>query len=381
MSSPMSFLQPKPKAKPNHERWMISYADLLTLLLALFIVLYATETPNKNKMVAEEAGFLRAFHGTPLPIVQAQSANQGIMKASVTAVQRPSEPTPTRHDDSKSVQKNEDSQHIPQKREHSTNLNPQILHQMEQNMDRLQGIKNQLQQLLMPLIKDGHVSINNTPLTLTIRLNASVLFKSGDATLTPEADKILAQIGQNMTNLPAPFSIIVQGYTDNQAIQSPIYPSNWQLSADRAGSVVQLFQKIGIDGGQMAAEGFGEFSPIAKNDNPKDMALNRRVEIVIHAPDLTSATNLPGELVNQNGDDEKTKSGELPQGEAAGESASSKQQQNQITNIANSLQEKLVINNQVASSSGENAGSHTNAAGLATHNKVITHTPASVESK
>ncbi len=88
-----------------------------------------------------------------------------------------------------------------------------------------------------------------------------------------------------MVKLPAPFQIIVQGYTDNQPIATAQFPSNFSLSAERAVTVVSLFLTNGVAGSQLAAEGFGEFSPVASNDNEVGRAQNRRVVIVIHAPD------------------------------------------------------------------------------------------------
>jgi len=112
-----------------------------------------------------------------------------------------------------------------------------------------------------------------------------VLFTSGKATLIPKAASLLKKVATALKPLPAPFTITVQGYTDNQPIKTAEYPSNWSLSAERAVSVVQLFSGNGIDGGRLTAEGFGEFSPFASNSTDAGRSQNRRVLIVVHAPD------------------------------------------------------------------------------------------------
>ncbi len=96
-----------------------------------------------------------------------------------------------------------------------------------------------------------------------------------------------------LTHLPAGYRITVQGYTDNQPISTAQFPSNWSLSAERAVAVVQLFVSNGVSGTALAAEGFGEFSPIASNDNTADRAMNRRVVVVVHAPEPAGMAATP----------------------------------------------------------------------------------------
>ena len=148
----------------------------------------------------------------------------------------------------------------------------------------LQQLQLKLTALLQPLIDKHEVSIQSQPLTLTIQLDASVLFPSGQATLKPAAVTLLHQVGAGLKNMPAPFTIVVQGYTDDKPIATPQFPSNWSLSAERAVSVVQLFVSDGVSGTQLAAQGFGQFAPIAPNTDEIGRAQNRRVVVVVHAP-------------------------------------------------------------------------------------------------
>jgi chemotaxis protein MotB len=253
----------KPKKKPNHERWVISYADLLTLLLAFFVVLYASSTRNKLKLAAEAESLIRAFHGTPPTLAQKSAASVGVMDHEPSPIAKPVEhPAPR----------------VP----HAMPVVPQ---RITADMLALQVLKQVLQTTLAPLTDSHQVSLQSQPLTLTIALNDEVLFTSGKAALIPKAAGLLEKIAVALKPLPPQFTITVQGYTDDQPIKTAAFPSNWSLSAERAVSVVQLFGENGIDGSRLTAEGFGQFSPFASNATPTGRAQNRRVLIVVHAPD------------------------------------------------------------------------------------------------
>lgn len=267
MATRLPLKRKKPEAPSNHERWIISYADLLTLLLATFVVLYASSSRNKHKEDEIAQSFIQAFHGTPPSVITPQpSGSRGVLQHQVSPI-----PKPVEHPSSASAK-------IPQ------NMAKELAHDMK----TLQQLHLKLSALFQPMIDKHQVTINDAPLTLTIQLDASVLFDSGDATLKPDAAKLLSQVGSGLTQLPEGYRITVQGYTDNQPIATAQFPSNWSLSAERAVAVVQLFVSNGVKGGALAAEGFGEFSPVAGNDNDADRALNRRVVVVIHAPDPTA---------------------------------------------------------------------------------------------
>ncbi|OYV41280.1 MAG: flagellar motor protein MotD [Rhodospirillales bacterium 20-64-7] len=260
------------KKAPNHERWVISYADLLTLLLALFVVLYASSTRNKLKMAEEAASLTKAFHGTPVALVNQNTAGRGIMPHQTSAAPTPK---PTTTPPPKPTDAPKDESHLPKA----------LSHQMEAEVLALQQVEKQLRAVLQPLTAKNQVSMKSEPLTLTIQLNDSVLFPSGQAVLLPEARALLNNVSESVAKLPAPFNIIIQGYTDDQPIDTAQFPSNWSLSAERAATVVELFADKSIDGNRLSAQGFAEFAPIASNTTPDGRAQNRRVAIVIHAPE------------------------------------------------------------------------------------------------
>ena len=253
----------KPEKPPNHERWVISYADLLTLLLATFVVLYASSVRDKHKSDEVAQSFVRAFHGTPVPIVSSPAAGAGVMPHQPSAIPKPVESPASAN----------------------SRISKRMAHQLSAEILSLQKLQLKLAALMQPLVDKHEVSIESQPLTLTIQLDAEVLFPSGEADLKPPAVILLNQVAADLVSLPAPFTITVQGFTDNMPITTAQFPSNWSLSAERAVTVVELFETDKVNGNQLAAEGFGEFGPIASNATDPGRAQNRRVLLVVHAPD------------------------------------------------------------------------------------------------
>jgi len=304
---------PDERKKPNHERWVISYADLMTLLLALFVVLYASSTRNKFKMEEEARSLVAAFRGSSPSVVQLKAAEQGIMHHQPSPIPKPLEhPAPTvphlpRVNIRTAVQSPLNS--LPRHAEDAPTHpappappvtqqpvvqpvppQPQLTYQLSAQLAAealaLERVREQLESLLEPLTSAHEVTIQATPLTLMISLDASVLFNSGKATLLPAASRLLASVSASLKTLPEPFTIHLNGYTDNQPIHTAQFPSNWSLSVERAVSVIEIFSDQGLDGRRLAAEGFGEYAPIATNTTAEGRAKNRRVVIVIRAPDL-----------------------------------------------------------------------------------------------
>lgn len=248
---------------PNHERWVISYADLLTLLLATFVVLYASSVRNKLKEEQVASAFLKAFHGTPASVlVTKPSGSQGVLEHNVSPIPRPQIAPGSR---------------TPQQ-------NTKIDQQISKDIRNMKELSTRLQDMFQSEIDKKQIAMDSTPLSLSISLNDSVLFASGQTALKPEAQILLTKIAGGLMNLPPGYHIMVRGYTDNQPISTPEFPSNWSLSAERAVAVVQLFLKSGIPGDTLGAEGFGQYDPIASNATQEGRYQNRRVVILVQAP-------------------------------------------------------------------------------------------------
>ena len=142
-------------------------------------------------------------------------------------------------------------------------------------------IADRVRASLSPLIDKNFIKVTHTRLWVEIEINTSILYSSGSAELEIEAFTPLKKLSEVLRKLPN--HIDVEGYTDNLPINTPVYPSNWELSASRAASVVHLFAKQGVSPNRLAAIGYGQFRPIGDNNTLKGRRQNRRVKVIILA--------------------------------------------------------------------------------------------------
>jgi chemotaxis protein MotB len=240
---------PKAKhaAEENHERWLVSYADFVTLLFAFFVVMFAHSNMDKEKIQQFAEQFQNRLEG--LPTAAAPSASS-----------RPAEKTVLTHEDL--------------------------------TMAEMRGSIDQLEQDLLPEIQQGKVELSLQARGLIMSLRESAFFEAGQAELHPDSLKIMTKVAEALTRIPG--QIRLEGHTDDTPIRTAMYPSNWQLSSARAISVLRLLSgRYGIDPDRLAAAGFGEFRPLVANDTPENRAKNRRVDVVILTRD--AAAMEPGE--------------------------------------------------------------------------------------
>ncbi len=263
--------------KPNHERWMISYADLLTLLLAVFIVLYATSAQNKSKVKEMAESMMQAFNGTPPALVRMPSSPHGPMHNLPKPVHIPvqSEPAPAQKRNPVIVPPRPPVQPI---------VPRHVQKSIQPSVFAIRRLDRKLTHLLAPEMRQHTIQLLSRPLSITIRLNARILFHTGHAHLTSAAIQILKPLGKVLGRVPAGYLISIQGYTDNTPIHTPKYPSNWQLSTARATSVLLLFRSVHVPGNLLNVEGFSKYHPLVSNKTAPGRARNRRVEIRITAP-------------------------------------------------------------------------------------------------
>ncbi len=225
------------------ESWLIPYADLLTLLLALFIVLFASSTVDVQKLEELSGVFNEIFDGgkgvmensapTPLPIPQSQDESDQESKAFM--------------EDQKSLE------------------------DIQSKVDEYIAVNELENQLATELTDEG--------LLLTIR--DSILFNPGSATIKSEYNDIAEEIA-NLLEFDPPRSVIVTGHTDNIPMNTAEFGSNWELSVMRAVNFLKMVVKNpDLDPLLFSAKGYGEFSPIASNANVEGRAQNRRVEVLI----------------------------------------------------------------------------------------------------
>jgi chemotaxis protein MotB len=156
-------------------------------------------------------------------------------------------------------------------------LKPKI----NQHIRQMQNIADDLNDSLKPLVDNKLIKITRDKLWVKIEMSNRILFTSGAAKLYDKAYPILEELSEVLSQLPN--HIDVEGHTDNRPIRTTVYPSNWELSAARAASVVHIFSKNGVDPKRLSAIGFGEFRPMADNATAVGRRSNRRVAVVILA--------------------------------------------------------------------------------------------------
>jgi chemotaxis protein MotB len=238
----MARRRPYEQDSENHERWLISYADFITLLFAFFVVMYAVSVVNIGKYTVLSEALGDAFGGRGA----ASKANTQVEAAALPL-----------------------SNLIARRR----------LEAAKRDRERLELLARKLDSVLAPLVKSGKVRVTQTARGVTLEINASVLFMEGDAGLTGDARETLQTVARLLKD--DPHALEVEGHTDTTPIHNPLFPSNWELSAVRASTVVRLFEESGVPARRLAALGRGANQPLASNDDPEGRARNRRVAITI----------------------------------------------------------------------------------------------------
>jgi chemotaxis protein MotB len=236
----------------NHERWLVSYADFITLLFAFFVVMYSISQVNESKYRVLSNTLENAFNQPELAVEAIQIGE--------TAKSNPTN----------LIQLNDAA---------AKDKDGQGGEQESDMPDEFQQIANQIEQAFGDLMKQDMVTLRGNEEWLEVEMRSSLLFDSGDATLSKNALVLLGQIAAILKQQKN--AVRVEGFTDNVPIHTPRYPSNWELSSARASAVVQLFIEEGIDASRLVAAGYGEFQPVAANDTPDNRTRNRRVVLMI----------------------------------------------------------------------------------------------------
>ena len=275
----------------NHEAWAIPYADLLTLLLAFFVVMYAISSINEGKYRIMSNALTAAFGGIPRTIKHVQVGNeqlQGAMNDSASAVHSASLGS-TAGNDTMRLSSISASMSKP------INMRDQAA--LDQASRQLQGLSDRISKALSPLIDRGLITVRRTELWIEVEINSDILFAPASAGLAAEARETLRTLAQVLAD--APNNLRVEGHTDNMPIATAQYPSNWELSAARAASVVHLFASNGIAPNRLAMMGYGEFRPRESNDDAKGRNRNRRVMVVILAESVRDMDPLSQHLLTE----------------------------------------------------------------------------------
>jgi chemotaxis protein MotB len=254
----------KPAGHVNHERWLVSYADFVTLLFAFFVVLYASSQVDKRKV-----GYLALA-------IQVAFQQLGVFDTSNTKIPlNDSEAVPFSQ-----VQVVENSERTGDLRHF---VQPMKGFLVTTSPTQLQDVQDDLLKALAPEIQKHVVSVNARPEGLVVSLQEVGFYESGSSTIRPSSQDAIDRLSAVLQSRSE--SLRVEGHTDNVPIHNQRFDSNWELSTARATELVKLFiLRYQFDAARLSAAGFAEYHPVALNDNPEDRARNRRVDIVILNP-------------------------------------------------------------------------------------------------
>ncbi|HWI54508.1 MAG TPA: flagellar motor protein MotB [Desulfobacteria bacterium] len=227
----------EPEKAANHERWLLTYADLITLLMIFFVLMYTISNINSKKFADLSASMSKALLGQNSGKILGEAVGQFPIKESLSQ-------------------------------------------QVKIEAQNMQKAQLQIEKLIKEHGLGGKVEVSQESRGLIISLKEALLFESGSATITPEARLIVVQVGHILRLLPNQMRI--EGHTDNLPIHTSAFPSNWELSTGRATNMVKmLINEVGMGPERFSVAGYGEYRPIASNDNEYNRARNRRVDIVV----------------------------------------------------------------------------------------------------
>jgi chemotaxis protein MotB len=228
---------PTPRA-PATDRWVLPYADLVTLLLACFVMLYAVSTGDRDRLESASAALQVAFDGDTAALPPAGGP------ADLVAAPRVVAGSP------------------------------------------VDAVQTGLQSAIVASGLEGRVELTRDERGMVLSLPEAAAFDSGTAELSPRTVALLLQVGRQLG--PLRHHIRIEGHTDDRPVSGSTYRSNWELSTARASAVVALLiERAGIAPARLSAAGYGEYRPRVPNRSAAARALNRRVDIVVLASEVS----------------------------------------------------------------------------------------------
>ena len=233
--------------RENHERWLVSYADFITLLFAFFVVMYAISSVNEGKYRVLSNSLTNAFRNV--------TGEQGGQPIAVIQGAVPLPPRPV------------------------TKPDRVVEQQKLGRRQKMKSVADEIMNALQPLVVQGKVRLLETSRGVTIEINDSVLFPAGQARLQPASGSAMLAIAEVLAQ--SDFPITIEGHTDNVPIATAQFPSNWELSAMRATTVLRLLNEGGVGAERLTAIGLGETRPLETHPTAEGRARNRRVSILI----------------------------------------------------------------------------------------------------
>jgi chemotaxis protein MotB len=287
----MSRKKEEHEKEPNHERWLVSYADFITLLFAVFVVLYAMSQVDKARVAKVIASTNEAFgvaKSSSAPVFNViDSTSPSLVPVPDTLPQKPAAPDSSKEQKKKLEPKTNEKDPIdeafktpvlaPIKDGKETKVE---IKNIKADVQDFKEIKKKISDFLQDKGAEDKIDLTVDPRGLVISLKDTEFFESGKATVRSESrhllDNISAAIGKYSN------TIRIEGHTDNAPIQTPLFPSNWELSTARATNIVQyLIKTHALSPERLSAIGYGEYRPLADNSTLEGRKKNRRVDVVL----------------------------------------------------------------------------------------------------
>lgn len=234
------------------DRWLVSYADLVTLLFAFFVVMYAYSNVNEGKYRIVSDSMVSAFRNTPFNALE-----------ETPLLKRPMPTTDMRKLQDTTKQKQRDT---------------------------MRKVAQNILEVMEPLIEQGTVRVLETSRGVSIEINDSILFAPGQAILQAPSIKAMHAVAEVLAVVN--FPITIEGHTDDVPISTPQFPSNWELSAVRATTVLRLFLDAGVSPQRLTAIGYADTRPVEPNVFVEGRARNRRVTIQVDSTSPEKATDV-----------------------------------------------------------------------------------------
>jgi chemotaxis protein MotB len=258
----------RPEVHVNHERWLVSYADFITLLFAFFVVMYSISQVNESKYRVLSSTFANVF--------QQPSDNQIPSDANA--------PPPTSSELITPIDLGSTTINASGTAEVSpivTNQAASSVAVVEENkeLDEFTHINNEMTEKFSDLINGQAIKISGNEHWLKIEFSDEIVFSLGGVDLNPQAKIIFKDVAAILKKSANP--IQVEGYTDNVPVRSTQYPSNWELSAARASSIVRYLMDNGVAPDRLAAVGYSQYQPLVSNQTEIGRLKNRRVTIMV----------------------------------------------------------------------------------------------------
>ncbi len=277
----MSRRRKKHEEHANHEAWAIPYGDLITLLLAFFVVMYAISSVNEGKYRILSDSLVAAFRGTPRSIEPIQVGSKQVgsgadLEVSLVA-QQTLEGQPRQMLEAVPIA--EEEPHFNGPRSISRQAQPRPDAAAVEAEKLLGRVAEDVERAMKDLVDRKQVVVRRFADRVEVEIRTDILFDSASAQPSKHAQDIIERLGDALA--PFPNAVRVEGHTDDVPIRTRAYPSNWELSAARAATVVHIMSTRGISPQRLAVLGYGEYRPLEANDTPEGRNQNRRVLLVV----------------------------------------------------------------------------------------------------